>query len=898
MAILKNCWNLLKICWDILWPALSALGSTVWRWLRVIWVCRVPAISVVGGGLLLSATPQAQDFFADLGMALWQWFFFLALVFMWAWIAHASARRALQNDDWVPEAHTAAGLTPERRAELQQVFKWPALIVPRALGLLVFFFVGWSICQTHRNIKRADALPDAAKAADLSMGLLIAIIIVAVFYVFFVWNWRSRNKLTQALHWARKVPGLVLSGTAPFLAKGAVEYSRAGFVERGFSVGRWLIIGLLIYAIIDPHSVAGWFPRLFFVPLLFAGIVLLLGEVAAWSHRLRTPLLLVLAGIAGACLYFVDQFHDVEWVTARKQGSQSRQIEMAEAVARWRKANNCEEGSNQPCPRPILIAGAGGASRAAFLTATFTGALMDLDRDPSNFPHYGNVRNRIFAMSTVSGSSLGAAVMRAAMMDAAFAKQKPLEPPCIKSRRGNWFGHNRLATDVRYDVADSWRDCFQAILANDFLSPVVVGLVYRDNFPLSNWITGAPLWPDRARLLEQGFERGYRRLTDHGHAYTCKETDQLNDTTGLCRPFGYHPDPAKAGAWIPLLFFNSTSVSTGRRVIVADVPIGQTFLAPGQKQGEQQERILLPFAYDLWELRCRPKPASSSNKDVPNKEPLGKDVMSKNVLKKDVPNKDDANKDFDIAKCRADFDDIRLSTAAGVSARFPIISPHGLIRSRETMKPSPDYSGGVIDRLVDGGYFENDGLATIADIADALKAWNLEPVVFRIVNEPSSPTEITRILGKDRPPAPDDDERSLFDGTLSIVRALTATRSGHEDGHAAYLRSVLGDSEKKPRLYEIGVHKLPVVRLPSASQAAPGGRYPLCRPTWSEGGNYLGQVSMSWWMSQPLQTYLDAQLCVEANWQRILCELEMGRASVGGTCVPLPLERPNVADRP
>jgi hypothetical protein len=44
-------------------------------------------------------------------------------------------------------------------------------------------------------------------------------------------------------------------------------------------------------------------------------------------------------------------------------------------------------------------------------------------------------------------------------------------------------------------------------------------------------------------------------------------------------------------------------------------------------------------------------------------------------------------------------------------------------------------------------------------------------------------------------------------------------------------------------------------------------------------------VSMSWWMSQPVQADLDAQLCLPANWQRLECELREGRTAKGADCM-------------
>ena len=51
-----------------------------------------------------------------------------------------------------------------------------------------------------------------------------------------------------------------------------------------------------------------------------------------------------------------------------------------------------------------------------------------------------------------------------------------------------------------------------------------------------------------------------------------------------------------------------------------------------------------------------------------------------------------------------DAPDLRLSTAALLSARFPIISPAGVLRN--------DADASFGDRVVDGGYFENSGLST------------------------------------------------------------------------------------------------------------------------------------------------------------------------------------------
>ena len=75
--------------------------------------------------------------------------------------------------------------------------------------------------------------------------------------------------------------------------------------------------------------------------------------------------------------------------------------------------------------------------------------------------------------------------------------------------------------------------------------------------------------------------------------------------------------------------------------------------------------------------------------------------------------------------------------------------------------------------------------------------------------------------------------------------------------------------------------------LPGGAEA----ENPLCR--WEVGARQPGEepkpammknVSMSWWMSHPVQAYIDAQLCKRENAQRLLCELESGKQGATKSC--------------
>jgi hypothetical protein len=837
IAVVKEIWDglIALLIWLVQpwrWP------GTLWLWGRVLWVCRVPAVSAVGGGALLAFTPQARDCFSDLGLLIWQWGLFLLLTLVWAWTVHGTGRRALQADDWVPDAHCGNGLADGRRNELRVAYGLPALLVPRLLGLSVFGFVIIALWRARTNLTAAQAgLTEADEAVRQIDWLFAAVIVLTVLYCLWV---QTRRRVRMAM------AGLPLA-EEPTLLTGALPVPLSLWAPNGQAIGapilrniEWVrtlvvagITGFFVYSFVSPHGAADLLPRVLVVPVLFGGFVLALGEVAMWSMRLSTPFLFLLTLLSGVFLFFAEHFHDIRFVNAAAPPSAMRgadpQIHFAEAVARWRRANNnCNPDAAVParkCPRPILIAGAGGASRAAFMTATVVGALIDLGREHPDT--YGNVRNRIFAMSTVSGSSLGAVVMRAAFADAGDSGAAD-QPPCAQGTgRAAWFRHRTNADtgDPRYGAyKTSWRDCFQLLLSGDFLSPVMLGLFYRDSFPIEI-PPGRPWWGDRAELLEQAFERRYAQVIGGDRTVCAGAFDR-----GLCRPFGYHPAPGDGGVWVPLLFINGTSVWTGRRIIAADIPMGDC--------GGKTTPALLPFAYDVREyLNPPPKLA-----DCP------------------PPQHGDAAKGIVNIVVVAG-DDIRLSTAATVSARFPIVSPQGNFR---------DQRGDRADEVVDGGYFENDGLATIGDVAAALKQYDLDPVVVRITNEPA---ETATKADNARPPrAVDVGDRTLFDDFISIARTLVSTRAGQLDGHEAYVKSIITN---ETRLIRVGVYEqLEIADMPTPDN-------PLCRwEPYSSQPPGMKNVSMSWWMSHPVQAYIDAQLCKRENWKNLLCELRNGKAGV------------------
>jgi hypothetical protein len=163
-------------------------------------------------------------------------------------------------------------------------------------------------------------------------------------------------------------------------------------------------------------------------------------------------------------------------------------------------------------------------------------------------------------------------------------------------------------------------------------------------------------------------------------------------------------------------------------------------------------------------------------------------------------------------------------------------------------------SGDVVDYVVDGGYFENDGLATARDIAVALKRAKLKPVIIRVTNEPVR--ALAPGTGLKRPQPPLERDGGFLPTLIAPLAGLYNTRAGHG---AEAARAVVELSPNDNYSYiEIGVYdQLPDTAIDRRTCAAYNTQY-----------NYpavVRELSMSWWLSQPVQEFLDAQLCHPKN---------------------------------
>jgi hypothetical protein len=815
---------------------------------RILFACRVSLLSVLAGTLLFLMSTQARDLFADVtfgalpgafdAWGVWLWFF-ACLVFVWAFPVHYAARRMLYADVWMFSCRIRAEIDPRKAIEVKQDMKRSIDWIPRLLAAVPFAAVLIGLWKAHGVVAETMALEPAQAASSQILVLVWVDIVIALVFLAFLW---SRRILTRRM---------------------------SNHVGKALAIAYVVVItALFVASVAKPFFPADIAPRAATVPLLMGGFVFL-GTYLAWlAHRYCVPVL-ALSVVAALWVTGLNvHFNDVRTLPSGSDDFSQRQIDIGDAIEKW-KAANCDMVAHL-CPPAVIVAAEGGASRAAFAAATAVGELLDHANhlpDASDPTRAIAPARRIFAISGVSGGSFGAATIRTALADSLERGQSG--PPCLRPPPG-FFG---AATA---DVTTSWRACLQALVSGDYLSPAFVGLAFRDNFSPPNGSGGSLLFSDdRAALVERAWERHYDQVV-RGEipGFFAQLAQDLAAPTerrsGLRDRFGFLSDKlAKLkGDWLPVLMLNGTSVGTGARVIASDLI--STRATRGNDGNPAHGRFsIYPAAFDVFEMLAKPCPTKSVD---------GNSCDAAHNGTTDLPN----------ARAGAD---IRLSTAAMLSARFPIISPAGILRAS-----GDDKTG---DRIVDGGYFENAGLTTAMDVARELRRLGVVPVVLWVQNGPR--TDAGDPVPPDAPPLASDSLvpprgagtpelgsadpsgiEKIFGVVVTPVVALTVTRDGHGAEEAADAQRELWllnrDVEPQdPKVIGSSYFMFGMFQNPKFSSdpghPSPRGVCAKLAADWRIGADQMSEVSMSWWLSQSVQAELDSQICDQRN-RRTLADLD------------------------
>ena len=610
--------------------------------------------------------------------------------------------------------------------------------------------------------------------------------------------------------------------------------------------------------------------RASFLFIVFGAWIPFVTILALLSNRYQFPIIAALIIIVVGLTLFVGDGHDIRVATiSGDQQPPLRPIGFSHAVREWKissgwNAKGCEwlapdaAAALANCPRPIIVAGEGGGSRAAFLLASVLGVLEDDSLDKTKHPSARPFHDQLFAISGVSGSSVGAAFFIGALKARPTTTTEKLKMALFRQRL--WFPNVASANPARADknvpagetitrefLTDyvTYKDALQAALSNDFISPVAIAYLARDVLMLSR----LPFVYDRAGILETSWEDAFNAV--YG---TTRETSPLSAPLQAIAP--------APGGWTPLLFLNATSNETGRRIIVTPVKMTE----PTSKGN-----ALFADAYDLHELLCSPY-RDPKTKAFPELSTL--DRIARFLPYRFSPvagAKCDNKKPTSI--------DVRLSTAAGASSRAPIVTPHGNIRDRRAQ---------IVDSVVDGGYFDNSGVVTALEIAEGLKSIDarLKPFILQVSSEPDwfKDSKICGFVNSgDRPKIPDQaDFRPL--GTLADVLTVNSTRIARSYETILELPArakQLNDGLRS--VAQINVCPQPkesfflkeVQQFTNIDDAAKEERRAAhIRRKVQKEAQYKS-VSVSWWLSPPLQAFLDAQIYSDHNRSERDCVISL-----------------------
>jgi hypothetical protein len=208
----------------------------------------------------------------------------------------------------------------------------------------------------------------------------------------------------------------------------------------------------------------------------------------------------------------------------------------------------------------LLVESAGGGLRAAYWTSATLANLDQID----------GFRDHLFAISSVSGASLGATLFRADIVSGA--------------DRGLEF------------------ERFKAFYEHDFLGPLTAGLLFSD---VISSLFPVGILPDRAEALERSWEAAWRdgwRSDAFGDEFR-KLWPAL--------PSGYkNGDPAPPGRW-PHLILNGASLENGVILATSDVT--------GLRSGSEQ----FPRVEEMTPLRFPTSTAINNSARFPVIEPPG-----------------------------------------------------------------------------------------------------------------------------------------------------------------------------------------------------------------------------------------------------------------------------------
>jgi hypothetical protein len=434
------------------------------------------AILVLGACLILALLPQGVDLVRSVGddslSAPKQQLFAFASGLLFLGIQSWLWPRVLINFNYGMD---------RSKWQPKRLLEW----TPRVLGVAPFVLVLFAL---RNSLLTSPGLP------------IILVVVALAFLVILIkredWDWTKRFRAADGR--SRFAPWWI--SICLLLAPVLMAYTSFAPVAFGYALGAPAVVFVGLGLIIPPMIIAIQTGSGVRLPII--GSTLLAAAVFSW---------------------WVDN-HDVGRRAFGRGPAAMTNIArpgLAEAYKIWR--------SQQPDPGNgalpiVLVASEGGASRAGDWTAEVLAALHQQSG--------GKLASRLFAISSVSGGSVGA-VGYSALRHVAPA----LKPEKFAQVLPEFTGQDALSSTL---TGMLFPDLFQRFLPFSFL-------------------------PDRAEALERAWENGWND--------TCPP-EVKDSCAGLMQKPFLTLRPRQDKPWLPILIVNGASEETGRRILTSTVDLG------------------------------------------------------------------------------------------------------------------------------------------------------------------------------------------------------------------------------------------------------------------------------------------------------------------------------------
>ncbi len=366
---------------------------------------------------------------------------------------------------------------------------------------------------------------------------------------------------------------------------------------------------------------------------------------------------------------------------------------------------------------------------------------------------------------------------------------------------GNTFYAAQLAEQHRAGT-QSLAPVLSYRIGRDYLSPVTTSFLNNDLLFRFVPVWFDPYQQDRASILEQSWERGFS-CRERGEYCPAQE---IAPWQGLAEPLQqvyrrYATDQSK---WLPLLMNLGTVQELGVPVITAPWPtIANDF----------------PGSFDVYNLlQCQQHSA---------------------------------------LKC-----DIRLSTAALNSARFPFVTPAGSLNydhasgltrnppvypgTEPTATPTEAMPYGKKLHIIDGGYFDNFGASTLLQLVNRLSSdqrfstasdrFDFVPVILVLTNDPKMDASIPTSAAE----LPVNPHSMFANEILAPLQGLLGIWDGHANAALKDLIQRYPFHQQTPGSDPLAAQTF-VIRVPS--------------------GEAYDNLPLGWWLSEESKQLMDQLVC-------------------------------------